>query len=974
MKKQINRLPTSIGLFVNQNETVAFSFEGKTYTGLAGDTIASALAANNVWLLSRSFKYHRPRGMMSMAGLEANTLVQLEGEPNVAADRRKITPNLQVSGQNYNGSLENDKDAKVGTFSKFMPVGFYYKAFYRPKGIWQKFWEPVIRKRAGLGKINFNTPHNYFDKSYKFCDVAVIGSGPAGLNAALVAAKAGAEVILIEQESLLGGSLNYSRFDAEGTVASAMRNELIEAVITQPNIEVLTNAVCNAWFADNWLPIIQGNRMYKLRAKEMVLASGKMEQPAIFHNNDLPGILLGSAAQRLIRLYGVRPGQRAVILTANDDGYATALDLFENDVEIVAIADLRTSPAASSVYKKAQEINIPILTGHTVFSAEPRADKNHIERVELKEIIGQGQCAEVSSHYDCDLLCVSIGFTPTYQLALQSGGKISYDDDSARFSITQLPNSLHLAGAVNGYNELSSLIDSGKQAAKTACNNLGLTVQDITSQQTTTSISNTYGNHPWPIFPHPKGKEFVDLDEDLQYADIVNACKDGYSELELVKRYSTVGMGPSQGRHSALATARIVADQTQRTVAEVGVTTARPPFRAEKLGVIAGRSFDPERLTAIHHRHKELGAQMITAGVWWRPAYYGQSQNRDQCIRNENLTIRNNVGLIDVSTLGGLEVRGPDAAEFLNRMYTFAYAKQKVGMSRYLLMTNPAGTIIDDGVACRFSNEHFYVTATTGGVDNVYRTMLWWNTQWRLDVDVTNVTTAYAGVNIAGPNSREVLHQICHDIDLTPEEFPYLAVREGTVAHIPARLLRVGFVGELGYEIHVPSSQGEALWDALLEAGKEHNIQPVGIEAQRLLRLEKGHIIVSQDTDAMTTPQEVHMTWAIAKKKPFFVGGRSLQLLDNHPSDRKLIGFAIDTEQNEIPKESNIILDGNNIVGHITSIAHSPSLNKIIGLAYAKAGTEPGMQINIKLSSGAVTQAQVVEMPFYDPDNKRQEM
>lgn len=972
METQINRLATSNGLFVNHNEPISFSFEGKTYTGLAGDTIASALAANNVWLLSRSFKYHRPRGVMSMAGLEADTLVQLEGEPNVAADRRKITSNLQVSGQNYTGSLENDKDAKVGNFSKFMPVGFYYKAFYRPKGIWQKFWEPIVRKRAGLGKVDTNTPHTYFDKSYKFCDVAVIGSGPAGLNAALVAAKAGAEVILIEQEPLLGGSLNYSRFDIEGIQASTTRNELIEAVITQPNIEVFTNAVCNGWFADNWLPIIQGNRMYKLRAKEVVLASGKMEQPAIFHNNDLPGILLSSAAQRLIRLYAVRPGQRAVILTANDDGYTTALDLFENGVDVVAIADMRDSNITSQIAETVKCKGISIFTNYTVYAATPRTDQNHLESVELRKITGQGQCADESKQFMCDLLCVSIGYTPTYQLALQSGGKISYDDDTARFSITELPKTLHLAGAVNGVSELNSLIDSGKQAGKIACDNLGLVVKDIAME--TVSASNTYGNHPWPLFPHPKGKEFVDFDEDLQYADIVNACKDGYSELELVKRYSTVGMGPSQGRHSALATARIVADQTQRKVSEVGVTTARPPFRAEKLGVIAGRSFEPERFTAIHHRHKELGAQMITAGVWWRPGYYGQPQNKDQCIKDENLTIRNNVGLIDVSTLGGIEVRGPDAAEFLNRMYTFAYIKQKVGMSRYLLMTNPTGTIIDDGVACRFSEEHFYVTATTGGVDNVYRTMLWWNAQWRLDVDVTNVTAAYAGVNIAGPKAREVLHKICHDIDLTPEGFPYLAVREGTVAHIPARLLRVGFVGELGYEIHVPSSHGEALWDALLDAGKEQNIQPVGIEAQRLLRLEKGHIIVSQDTDAMTTPQEVHMTWAIAKKKPFFVGGRSLQLIDNHPSDRKLVGFAINAEQDEIPIESNVILEGNNIVGHITSAAHSPTLNKIIGLAYAKADTEPGMHINIKLSSGTTIQAPVVETPFYDSDNKRQEM
>ncbi len=969
-----NRLQKPAGLLIDHDKPIVFSFEGQTYTGLLGDTIASALAANDVWLISRSFKYHRPRGVMSMAGLEANTLVQLENEPNVAADRRKISPNLKVSGQNYTGSLENDKETKINFIGKFLPVGFYYKAFFRPRGIWQNFWEPIVRKRAGLGCVNQNTAHEYYDKSYKFCDVAVIGGGPAGLKSALTTAEAGAEVVLIEQEPILGGSLNYARFDAEATIAPALRNDFIEAIIKHPNIEVMTNSVCNGWFADNWLPIINGNRMYKLRAKQMILASGNMEQPAIFHNNDLPGVLLGSATQRLIRLYGVRPGKRAVVLTAGDYGYAVALDLIEHGVEVAAIADLRESPAHLLLYEKIRDLNITVYHGYTVYAAKPRADKNHINEVELRKIIAQGQCANESKRYNCDLLSVSVGFTPTYQLALQAGGKISYDDETAMFSITQLPKCLHLAGAADSANELSALFESGKRAAQTVCNHLRLAVKNTIPIQTDSITSYTNINHPWPIFAHPQGKEFVDLDEDVQFADIINAYKDGYSELELVKRYSTVGMGPSQGRHSALATARLVANESRRTVAEIGVTTARPPFRAEKLGVIAGRRFEPERFTAMHHRHLEAGAKMIPAGLWWRPAYYGAKQNREQCVRDENLAIRNNVGLIDVSTLGGLEIRGPDAAEFLNRIYTFAYAKQKINTVRYLLMTNTAGTIIDDGVACRFGDEHFYVTATTGGVDNVHRTMLWWNAQWCLDVDVTNVTAAYAGVNIAGPKAREVLKRVCNDIDLSTEGFPYLALRSGTVANIPARLLRVGFVGELGYEIHVPYSQGEALWDILLEAGKKHDIQPVGIEAQRSLRLEKGHIIVSQDTDAMTTPQEVQMTWAIAKKKPFFVGGRSLQLIDKHPYDRKLVGFTIEQIRNKIPKESNLILNGEKIVGHITSVAYSPTLNKIIGLAYAEANTELGMSIDIKLSCGTITTAYVVEIPFYDPKNKRQEI
>ena len=412
MDSSSSRLSISTGLLVDHHAPVTFSFEGNRYTGLAGDTIASALAANDVWLLSRSFKYHRPRGVLSMAGLEANILVQLEHEPNVAADKHKITPGLKVTGQNYIGSLENDRAAKMGMASKFLPVGFYYKAFYRPKGVWQKFWEPIIRKRTGLGRVHFDTPHGYYDKKYRFCEVAVVGGGPAGMSAALTAAESGAEVLLIEQEAVLGGSLNYGRFDIEGVLAPALRKELVTAVENHSNIEVMTDAVCNGWFADNWLPVIHGSRMYKLRAKEMILASGKMEQPAIFRNNDLPGVLLSTAAQRLIRLFGVRPGKRAVVLTANDDGYATALELSENGVHVAAIADLRESPHATPLCEKVHACNIPVHMGYAVYEALPDEHSSHIRAVELRKIIGKGRCGSEVQRYDCDLLCVSIGFIP----------------------------------------------------------------------------------------------------------------------------------------------------------------------------------------------------------------------------------------------------------------------------------------------------------------------------------------------------------------------------------------------------------------------------------------------------------------------------------------------------------------------------------------------------------------------------------
>ncbi len=964
------RIEAPKGVLLDRGKPINFRFEGRDYSGYAGDTIGSALAANGVWCISRSFKYHRPRGLLSFAGLEANSLVQLKYEPNVPADRKLIEPGLEVWGQNYTGSLQRDYGTVMGLFSRFLPVGFYYKAFYWPKGIWEKVWEPMVRAQAGLGKVRLDTPHDYHDKAYAFYDVVVVGGGPAGLAAALAAAQAGAEVLIVEEEQQLGGSLNYARFEAEGDAkGTALRAELVAAVEAEEGITVMTGAYCNARFADNWLPVINANRMYKIRARQLIVASGSMEQPAIFRNNDLPGILLGSAAQRLLRLYGVRPGRRAVVMTANDEGYAVALDLADNGVEVVAVADLRATPLESEHTKALHSRGIPIFPGHTVYEAQ---GKSHVEAVMLHRISGKGNVEQQGNQLVCDLLCVSIGYTPAYQLALQSGGKISYDDDSALFEINNLPSDVRLAGSVNGIYDLDAVVADGRHQGAAAVTTLGFS--SATDYPPPTDGGAAGINFPWPIFPHPKGKEFVDFDEDLQHADIINACADGYAELELVKRYSTVGMGPSQGRHSALATARLVAMATGRSVAETGVTTSRPPVQGETLAVLAGRLFEPERFTAMHHRHKEAGAQFLTAGLWWRPAYYATKDRRDAAIAEEAVAIRTNVGLIDVSTLGGLEVRGPDAAEFLNRMYTFAYVKQPVDKSRYVLMTNPAGTIIDDGVSCRFSEEHFYVTATTGGVDNVYRSMLWWNAQWRLDVDVTNVSAAYAAVNIAGPRSRDVLQKVCKDIDLSKQGFPYLAVRTGTVEGIPARLLRVGFVGELGYEIHVPASQGERLWDILMEAGQPEAIRPVGIEAQRMLRLEKGHIIVSQDTDAMTTPVEAHMGWAIAAKKPFFVGGRSLDITDKHPSKRTLVGFTIDDANLAVPEESNVVLDGDNIVGHITSVVRSPTIKKIIGMAYAKAGTEPGSSISIKLTDGSTVSADVVKLPFYDPDGQRQEM
>ena len=966
----MSRLAYPMGCLINRDRKVSFTFEGRVIDAYEGDTIASALLAANQWLFSRSFKYHRPRGPLSLAGQDANTLVQLLGDPNVLADRHLVHGGEQVTAQNVDGSLAHDKSASyMGKLSRFMPPGFYYRAFYKPRGMWKR-WEPIIRKKAGLGTIDLSTRSAYHDKAFLFYDVVVVGAGPAGMSAALHAAAAGAKVLLIEQDAVVGGSLNYARFDVAGVEAARQREVLVSKIQANPNVRVLTSAVCNGRFSDNFLEVIQGNRLWKVRASQLVVASGAFDQPVVFRNNDLPGVMLTSAAQRLMRLYGVRPGRRIVVLTGNDDGYLAALDFAEQGLHVAAVVDMRAQPADPALLQAIAVHGIAHHAASTVFDALPAAGAPRVASAVIRKITGRGTVAASGLEIACDTLCMSSGYMPVYQLLCQAGARLRYEDSAAAFSIDGLPASIKLAGSVDGMERLNDVIAHGMSAGWRAASDAGFTEGVAPAQPAPRAL----GNYHWPIFPHPKGKEFVDFDEDLQISDIVNATKHGYRDVQLVKRFTTVGMGPSQGRHSALSTARLVASATSRTVSETGVTTARPPFTEERLAVLAGRSFSPYRETAMHGRHIEAGAQLMPAGQWSRPAFYGPSEDRERLVREEAANVRERVGMIDVSTLGGLDIRGPDAAEFLERIYTFTFRKLDVGKTRYALLVNEQGAIGDDGVACRLAENHFYVTATTNNVAHVFQTMLQFNAQWRLEVDIYNATTAFSAVNLAGPLSRKVLEKVCRDVDLGASAFPYLGIRQGHVADVPARILRVGFVGELGYEIHIPTSRALAVWDALMKAGEAFGIRPFGVEAQRILRLEKGHVIIGQDTDALTHPLEIDMGWAVGRKKPFFVGKRALAVIEAQPLNRKLIGFTLAAGSAK-PLEGNLVLARGDIAGAITSCEYSVALQRYVGLAYVlPEQSETGEQIDIRLDNGQVITGTVSKLPFYDPKSERQEM
>lgn len=960
----MRRLPRAKGEWIDRDRPLEFSFEGKCYQGCAGDTVSSALLANGVSVLGRSFKYHRPRGVLSMANHDVNAMVQWGERLNLRADVEPLCAGMDLVAVNTRGGLENDRARHIERLSRFLPVGFYYKAFHSKR--WFPRWERMFRALTGLGEVQTNAPRRRTAKRYAFCDVLVVGGGPSGLSAALRAASAGATTVLVDENARLGGSGAFALGSDPAQLEAVA--DLVRRVETHAGITVRRSTVVAGCYADRWIALVDDMRMTKVRARSVVIATGAYEQPAVFRNNDLPGVMLASAAQRLLRRYAVKPFDRAVVLTANADGYRAALDLASCGIEVPALVDMNVSPSDADLAGRVREIGIRVATGSCIAEA---CGREAVRSVRIAPFdADMGVPAGAGEEITCDGVAVAVGWMPAVNLLCHAGARLRYSKEIEQLVPAACPEGFFAAGRVNGVFDVVHRIADGERAANAALSYLGM---PFGTTSAAISLPAAPPSHPFPIVSHPRGRNFVDFDEDLVLADFHHAAQEGFDSIELLKRFSTVGMGPSQGKHSNMNAIRILARIRGEPVERVGTTTARPFVHPVPMAILAGKGFHAHRETPLHERHRALGASFVHAGDWLRPEFYQRpGVERAACIREEVAAVRRGAGIIDVGTLGKIEVSGPDAAEFIERLYTGRFANLRIGMTRYALMVDESGVIIDDGIVGRLSDERFYLTTTTSASAAVYREMARWNAIWRLRCGIVNATGHRSAINLAGPASRKLLASLT-SADVSAEGFPYLGLREIEVAGIPMRAMRVGFVGELGFELHVPAESAGGLWDALVDAGAAHGIRAFGVEAQRLLRLEKGHIIIGQDTDGLTTPSEAACEWAVRMDKPFFVGQRSLRIIHSKPVRQRLTGFELlpGAAVDQVA-DCHLVIDDDAIAGRVTSVAYSPTLDKHIGLAMLDPKIAQRESFVIRVTDGRMVSARIVPTPFYDPTAERQ--
>ena len=859
------RLGPQRGERIDRSKPVSFTFDGWRIDGFEGDTIASAAFAAGKRVFSRSFKYHRPRGLLCCSGHCPNCMMTVDGVPNVRTCVEPIREGAVAKAQNVLGGLDFDLMSvtdKIG--GPFTPVGFYYRTFKEPRALWP-LYEKFLRNAAGLGKVD---PHagstRRYDTEHRRARVLVVGAGQAGRAAAKAAATAGPGVVLVDEDA------RHRDLRLEG-------------------VEVHAPARALGIWEGGLVPVDAGTILYRYRAERIVVATGAIEQPLVFAGNDLVGVMLPDAVRRLLRDFAIAPGERAVVLGSDDECLQVAEDLREAGIIVPRVIDLREARPRELV-------------------AEGR--KGRVKRLIVDD-----------EHIDCDLLVASGGRQPAYSLVAQAGARIEFDPSLGVFVPTELPTGVEAVGSVTG---------EGLERVA-----------------------------PEPVYAG-SGKCFVCVCEDVTTKDVKRAIKEGFDSIELAKRYTTVTMGPCQGKLCHLGSIRLYAQETRMYESDIGTTTARPPWAPVELGLLAGRELTPTRRTSLHWRHEEAGATMQWAGPWKRPYAYGERPE------DEVRAVHESLGLIDVSTLGKLLVEGPEAVELLERLYPNRFGDMKPGRIRYGVLTSDGGRIMDDGTVARLSDDLFYVTTTSTGADAVTGWFEWWNEVWGYDAEIVNVTGALAAVNLAGPRSREALGRLAEDPDdVSADEFKYLDAKELVVAGVPTLALRIGFVGELGYELHFPSPAAEHLWDALVGEGA----RPFGLEPQRILRLEKGHVIVGQDTDSESNLYSSGMHWLPKLDKDDFVGKFALEHFAQRDEKERLVSFTM--EEDVLPAEgAQVVIDGYP-AGRVTSARRSEAVGKVIGLAWVLTDrSEPGTRFEIRVDR-LLRGARVTTGAFFDPTGER---
>ena len=998
MNRQTHR--TGRGGRIDRSAPLEFTFDGARYTGYRGDTLASALLANGVRVVGRSFKYHRRRGVVGAGAEEPNALVRVgEGaraEPNLKATQVELFDGLVACSQNHWPSLRFDVGALSNFASKLLPAGFYYKTFMWP-GSWWEFYEHFIRKAAGLGRAPAEPDPDHYDRRYAFCDVLVVGAGPSGLMAALTAARSGARVIVTDDAPALGGSLTASTAAIDGADPMEFVSRASAELASLANIRILTRTTSFGYYDDNMIVALERRadhvpsppahcarqRVWWIRAKEVVLATGAIERPPAFEDNDLPGVMLASAARTYARQFGVRLGERAVVFTNNDSAYEAIEPLLDTGTHIVAVVDARADGPGENALGVVRRHEIELIAGSVVMRAIGRGG---VDGVEIRWLSLDGSAVgDDSRRMPCDLVCVSGGWSPTVHLFSQSQGRLQFDAERAAFVPGDSVQRERSAGAARGLLRLSECLSDGIAAGADAVRAADLEVGTEPDCPAVQEWENDVPLRPlWSVpLPHWRhGKRFVDFQNDVTVSDIVLAAREGYSSVEHLKRYTTLGMGTDQGRTSNVNGLAVLAATLGTDIPGVGTTTFRPPYSPVALGAVAGREVGAEqtpiRRTPMHDWHAEHGATFVTVGPWMRAQYYRRrGESMMDAINREALHVRRSVGMVDVSTLGKIEVRGRDAGEFLHRVYINRIRNLRVGRCRYAFMLREDGYVLDDGTVNRFREDEYYLTTGTGHAAVVMTHLeRYAQTVWpELDVHLTSVTDQWAGAAVAGPHARDLLAAACDGADVSNEALPFMGCMEATVAGAPVRIIRMTFSGERAYEVHCPADYGVHVWEALLAAGEPVGVEPYGTEALSVLRIEKGHV-VPNELDGRTIPAD--FGFDRMEKDEDFIGRRSLERFRKSECKRKTFVGLVSENGKPVPRGGQLVWNPTAprpmpMYGHVTSNCYSPTLERYIGLALMDDAEDwKGRSLHVASPlTSSVVPVRITDHVFIDPGNER---